>query len=234
MGTDEHESFGGFALAHARLKSAYIRYCFSNSDPEIRDELRACLDPLTRRLSCDWEKFAEIFGNGGWLRELILTAADESKANGILGKDDAQLLDVYRQEFDSYSSTLFDEAQAFLSSGSPSLKLQRGQVQWLASLVINAVEAAFIIGATAEISESAKHLLKTKQAELARRARAAKPRETALRVAIIAERGKEPASRPAKEAAAILDGVNARLRLAGFAPVSSDVVYRRLKSVRRS
>jgi calcineurin-like phosphoesterase family protein len=41
-------------------------------------------------------------------------------------------------------------------------------------------------------------------------------------------------AQPAKEAAAILDGVNIGLEAKGFKPVSEHVIYRRLKKFSRS
>jgi hypothetical protein len=72
-------------------------------------------------------------------------------------------------------------------------------------------------------------LILSKQAEAARKNRAASPQEVALIAAIEAERGTTPVRRPNKEADAILDGVNRRLAAEGFATVKVDVVRRRLE-----
>jgi hypothetical protein len=61
-----------------------------------------------------------------------------------------------------------------------------------------------------------------------------KPAREALLAAIVAERGDGPPARPSKEAAAILGAVNRRIELAGFEPVSVDVIYRQLKKFPRS
>jgi hypothetical protein len=175
---NEFEELGSLAQVHENLKREILECCFSDFGPEVGDKLIACFAYMRKRLGYDFEDSnSKTFANVGWLRDLILTAADESKANGMLSDDDARIIDMYREDFDRYSSHSTDQANAFFSSSSPTLKLQRGTVQGLEFMVIGAIEAAFIIGATAEISESAKHSLKTKQAELARRAWAKKPRK---------------------------------------------------------
>ena len=69
----------------------------------------------------------------------------------------------------------------------------------------------------------------TKQAEAARKKRAASPRAMALMAAIEAELGASPIRRPYKEAGAMVDAVNRRLAADGFAEVSVDAVWRQLK-----
>lgn len=134
-----------------------------------------------------------------------------------------------RNEFDLCTEELLRESAYALRECYPSIVLSRSQVQILRHLILHAVEAAFTIGATVGVSESTKQLLRIRQAAAARKARETQPRELAIGRAIQAERGSGPVVRPAKEAAAILSGVNTRLKLEGFEGVTVDVIYRRLK-----
>jgi hypothetical protein len=96
--------------------------------------------------------------------------------------------------------------------------------------VISMYGKAFMgIGKISEQKGNAHRFILSKQAEAARKSRAANPREVALIAAIKAERGTTPILRPNKEADAILDGVNRRLEAAGFEQVKVDVVRRRLE-----
>ena len=169
------------------------------------------------------------FYDGRWLRYLVLWSADEYRRRGVLDDSDLEKVKPSRDEFDYCTDELLRETASTLRICYPSVVLKRSQVQILRYLVLRTIEAAFTIGAIVGISESTKQLLKIRQAEVARKARETQPRELALRKAILAERGCGPVLRPAKEAAAILTAVNARLKLDRFEEVNVDVIYRRLK-----
>jgi hypothetical protein len=83
-------------------------------------------------------------------------------------------------------------------------------------------------------SPSVRHFTLTEQAKAARVRRSASPMERALNSAIETELAGATVLRPAKEAEAMLDAVNRRLKEAGFETVKVDVVRRRLEKRARS
>lgn len=227
----EKEVFGGLSREEA---DKVLFACFHPDPGDAVKDFGAALAASVLALGYDIKNFDfDAFYDGRWVKHIILKAVSDAKYQGRLKNDDAEIVERCRADFESYASILLDQTAAFLSGGRSSISLQRGTVQGLRSFVVATIEAAFTIGATVGISESTKWVLKARQAEIARKARAAKPQEIALGEIISSELGNRSVPRPAKEAAAILDSVNARLGAAGFPPVSVDVVYRRLKKIPR-
>ncbi len=94
--------------------------------------------------------------------------------------------------------------------------------------------AAWNLGQAAVIAPEVQQKLAEHKTKKMRDAREATPFERAIRDAVQAEHGEGPVAQPKKEAGAILDAVNIRLKEAGHSPVKIDVIRRRLAKLVRS
>ena len=101
-------------------------------------------------------------------------------------------------------------------------------------IVAKLMLSAWSLGTAAAVAPEVQQKLNEWQTAKMREAKAEKPEERALSVAIEAELKGREFQQPKKEAGAMLSAVNARLAETGHKPVSLDTIFRRLKKLVRS
>ncbi len=137
----------------------------------------------------------------------------------------------------SWTGIFNDFERSILSSSIThdySLTLAEAALAGDVDALVRLLRAEQIISVMTGVSETHKKHTEKTSTENARKKRAASNRETALIDAIIEEHGNKKCERPSKEAGAILEAVNKRLKLNKFPAVKVDVIRRRLEKFPRS